>query len=662
MQLTYYTTSSLTPEYVDMLRGCARSVFKDGLKLNPTTDPWQAQLHLSPELDTESYLNEQFQHFYNLVPWPGHDDETLYLDIETFDADHMWNMEPQDFFRLGQWAWGIDGEVHTTTDYNVALDLIRKAYGVVAHFGHMFDLTVMFGRDSMEPLFMAKEQRVFDTFVHANLVNPAPFSYTDRNGHTFTDATKPEKAKGWLSLDNQCYQLGVPGKVEDLKKIAKKHGGFDEIPIDDPDFLEYARGDITALQQVTRALLSKRALEPYDWREQLVWAINAQMARNGVMVDTEKAQARVNELQAEKDVLLGELEREYGFPTEGKMPWRSNPGKDAIMNLLADHGITPESRPNWTKTKTGNLSLGGDVMIELTAGTDIEPMGEALATLMGQRALAQQALTCTDSKGYSHPQAVALQRSGRFSTSKPSMTVWSARGDKAIEKEYFIAEPGHAMLEFDYSSADGRAVAVMSGDEEFAKRFAPGAQPYDISGELFWGSEVYYLNKEELRPTSKNATLALGYRVRAPRLSEQLGIPLSEAWTILRNYEAAYPKVVAWQEAVTAQGEHGFVRNKWGRRMVVDWGRAFTQAPGLMGQSFTREVLVDGLIEMLELDPRLLQWLRFTVHDAVVASVPLDAVEYAQETIRACLVATFGDVEFVVATGEPAENWFTAGH
>lgn len=645
-----------------MLREAARSVFKDGVKLTPISDPWLAQLHLSAKSDTREYLLEQFTHFYNLVPWPGHDSETLYFDIETYSVEHMWNYTPEQMFRLGQYAWGIDGDVHLTTDLNELLALIRKAYGVVGHNIHFFDLSVTFGRNSIEPLLMSQAKRVFDTFVHANLVMPAPYTYTDRAGHTYFDAAQPRKARSWLSLDNLCFQLGIPGKVDDLKQLAKKHGGFDTIPVDDPEFLDYAMGDISALQGLTKGLLLKRPLEPYDWREQLVWGINAQMSRNGVKVDLEAAQARVDELQAEKDKLLGELQRDYDFPTQGKMPWRSNEGKAAIFKLLADHGITPETKPDWTRTKTGNLSLGGEVMLELTAGTELEALGESLATLMGQRALAQQALDCVDSLGFVHPQAMALQRSGRFSTTKPSMTVWSAREEKSFEKSYFVAEEGYSMLEFDYSSADGRAVAAMSGDKEFAKRFEPGAKPYDISGELFFGAEAYYLNYAPLRQLSKAATLGLGYRMRPRRLSEQLGIPLTQAQTIVGNYERAYPDVLRWQNEVTAKGEYGFVRNKWGRRMIVDPGRSFTQAPGLMGQSFTREVLVDGLIEMLERDPNLIRWLRFTVHDAVVPVVPEDSVEYAQEAFTSALTATHDGIDFVVAHGEPAKDWQSAGH
>lgn len=205
MNLTYFALSEFTPEYIALLRGAARSVFEDGVKLTPTNDPWRAQLHLDPNNDSREYLRDQFLHFYNLVPWPGHDHETLYLDIETYSIERRWNMPPEQYFRLGQYAWGIDGEVQITTDFGSLLTLIQKAYGVVGHNIHMFDLPVMFGADDMTPLFMTENQQVFDTFIHANLVNPAPYLFTDRKGHTWVDATKPDKARRWLSLDNQCF-------------------------------------------------------------------------------------------------------------------------------------------------------------------------------------------------------------------------------------------------------------------------------------------------------------------------------------------------------------------------------------------------------------------------------------------------------------------------
>src|SRR5690606_41466671 len=73
---------------------------------------------------------------------------------------------------------------------------------------------------------------------------------------------------------------------------------------------------------------------------------------NGVRVDTEKAQARVDELAARREVILRDIQERYGLPTEGDAPWRTQAGKEAILDALADYGITPETE-EWPKTPAG---------------------------------------------------------------------------------------------------------------------------------------------------------------------------------------------------------------------------------------------------------------------------------------------------------------------
>lgn len=672
MRLSFYATSKPSPEYLSRLKVAARSVYPRGVTLYTATDFTNADLVLDAS-DTDEEMIAMFEYNASLVPWPGHDAETLYFDIESHNAEKRWDMPVHEFVRTVQWAWGIDGETCFSTNVDDLYEQISGAYGLVAHNGHPFDFSVLLGDEALE---WARKGRLFDTFVFGNLANPAPHMFIDREGRKHFDALKPGKVMKWLSLDNQAFQLGIPGKMGNLEELAKRYNppktkledlDFGLIPTDDEDFVAYARQDIPALQGITFELLKRKKLDDYDWREQLVAAINAQMTRNGVVVDVKAAQERVDELAAVKEELLDHLRVEYDFPTDGAMPWRTNAGKSAIMKLLADHGITEASRPNWTRTATGNLSLGGDVILELTQDTPLAGLGEALSVLMGQRALAHQALACVHSDGLAHPQVSSLQRSGRFSVTQPSLTVWSARGDKAVEKRYFVAEPGCKLLEFDYSAADARAVAAMSGDAAFAKRFEPGVDAHDVSGELFYGHDVYHANREELRPIAKAATHALGYRVGAKRLAEVLDVPLETSKGFIERYRIAYPRVASWQDRVTFEGERGFVVNPWGRKMKVDTDRAFTQSAGLLGQSFTREVLVDGLIAMMNVDPRLMNWVRFTVHDAVVLSVPEEEVEYATRVVTECLSASVHptggqEMSFPVEHGLAADSWDQCAH
>lgn len=606
-------------------------------------------------------------------------EKTLFLDIETCNAGLEYDMPLEEFFRLGQYAWGWDGDIVLTTDLDDVLHQIQQADLIVAHNGHGFDFSVMLGDEALE---FGRDKRLLDTFVHANLVFPAPREYRNRQGHLYQNGDTPGGIFKWLGLDNLCYQLGIPGKIGDLKDIAKPYQpegtkvsdyNYGLIPTDDETFLAYAHDDIVALRLLTRELLNARPMNDYDWREQYKAAIDAQMTRNGVLVNRKRAQVRVDEIEVEKAELLSQLNRDYDFPTTGKMPWRSKLGKAAIMRILADAGITPATHGDeWAKTDKGNLSLGGDALIELTEDTPAAELGKTLAVLMGQRPLAQQALDNMKADGRVHPGITGLQKSGRRSVTKPGLTTWSSRDpSKVFEKAYFIAKPGHKLLEFDLNAADQRIVAAFSKDKEYAKRFEEGVDGHEINGRLIW-PDLYDSDPKHYRTLAKAPGHAVNYGGRPKKLAKTTGLPLEDMERFIENFEAMYKTLTDWQNRIRKQGESGWITNWWGRRMAVgvrwnedreEWqSRSFTVSPALIGQSGTTEVLYDGLIAMLAENWDFAKWILFPVHDALVLEVPDDRVEYAIEAVPRLMNQTINGIEFPVGCGPAGDNWAQCAH
>lgn len=598
---------------------------------------------------------------------------TLVFDIETHSADLLYAMPPSEFVRLIGYRW-VGHETVLTTDLEELREQIRSARLITGHNIHDFDLRAVFGMDSDEPLEMTMEGRVYDTWTHAILVNPAPYSYTDRNGKTVL-AAKPEQMKRWFSLDNQAYQLGVSGKTHDLKALAKEFGGFGEIPVDEPRFREYLLGDISTSAGVSeklwrRCAISKTAprgsFEHYAYREQNIAARAAVISSNGIRVDTLAAEERVRELAERREAIMAGLREGYDFPSEGKAPWATTEGKEAIFAALADHGIKPGPDVEWPRTPTGNLQLGGQVLLDLTEGTEAEELGRALAELKGQRSLAQLALDCTHPDGKVHPEITMLQRSGRWSTTKPGLTVWTARGEGAVEKRYFLPDTDdEVLLEVDYSNADARVVAALSGDKRYAERFEPGADGHMINAIAAWGAEVVASDPKHYRQMAKPLGHGWSYGGQAKTLSKQAKVPLEQAKIFCDGMNATYSRLVAWQNAVRREARQGYVVNHWGRRMPVEKGREFTQAPALLGQSGTREIVCDALLRMP------IHWLRRVkaqIHDALLFSVPKDM----WEECRDYLVDLMADVldpggrgqmiDFPVEAGEAGANWYEAAH
>lgn len=636
-------------------------------------------------------------------------DKTLFFDIESHSFDERYSMTPKEYFRLGGFSWGESDDVTITESYDEMLAEIRKADRVVAHNGHSFDLSVLFGVESIEPLQMTRARKVFDSYIHAILANPAPEGkYTDRNGKAVR-CTKPEEYRRWYSLDNQAYQLGVPGKLADLRGLAERYEfedvpilnaegdpvrfksgkhkgeakttrvrragvccGFGHIPLDLPEFREYLKQDVRALRDVSRKLLARSPFDYYAQREQLKMAINAQISRNGFRVDRPAMTQRIVDMAEQAAYALNDLNRRFGFPLTGKAPMRSTEGKAAVLAALKSVGLR---EANLGRTPTGDYSFSGDSIKKAAGYQEIggrlvrpedgnEPLlllAELFAMLGGQRSLAELTENSLHPDGKVHPSIQPLQRSGRMSTTEPGLTIWDD-----YHKDYYIPDTDdEVIVEFDLSQADARAVAAMSGDREFARRFEPGQDGHMINAIAAWGAEKVATDPELYRQKAKAPGHGWGYRLGVKKAAKILGCSLREAAKFLNGLNQAFQDVVRWQDKQSALGQsQGFVVNDWGRKMPIT-GSTHTQPPALLGQSATNEILYDGLIKLPE---RILRMIKVGVHDAVVASMPLATLERDRACVVACFERTWKprqggqEIFFPLGFGPPGNTWKEAVH
>lgn len=676
IEIPYAHLSVLTRKAKQMLSLVAHELYPGDL-LKLVDDP--ESILLSPEAiehcpAAQEILRSQMMRLFGLLPRVP--DDFLFLDIETHNAEKRWDMPLSEFFRLGQYAWG-EGEVVLTTNLDHLLAQIAKARRVIAHNGHSFDFSVLLGDDA---LHAAYEGRLFDTWVHATVHFPMPVTYLHTNGRTYTDYnTSPANARRWFGLDNQAFQFGFDGKSGDLKELAKKYNppktptgelDFGLIPVDDPDFLEYAKQDIVALREYFRSMLAVAPINDYDRRAQFMAAIDGQMTRNGIRLDVALAQSRVAEAEEQKEATLAKLEAEYDFPTEGKMPWRTKQGKEAIMRILADNGITPKT-VNWPLTATGNPSLGGDALIALTKGTPVEALGSSLALLQGQRPLAEQALRYLSSDGRVHPSVDGLQRSGRRSSTEPGLTTF----DEA-NKDLFIASEGFLMIECDLESSDARGVAAMSGDKNRAKWFEPGADSHEIVGRMLYGDSEYESHmpdgwekdatirkRNPLRKPSKVLNHSSAYNASPKKLHIITGEPLEICQRFVAMMDREYPRVAAWRnKLIQVATQNGYITTLWGRKLYVTPGREYTQAPALPSQNFTTEVLYDGLIRLYERNPKYLTYVLGQIHDALLGQAPEEEVEEFAVALQECVRQEINGIEVLMASGTPGSSWKASAH
>lgn len=611
---------------------------------------------------------------------------TLIFDCETHDAYQLYIMEPEEFVRLSGFKYAGSDHVYLTRDLDVLRNEIMDARFIIGHNIHTFDLRAIFGTKSDVPMQLADEGRVLDSFTHSVIAHPAPRLYTDRHGKK-ARATKPEESLKWHGLDEQAYQLGVQGKTDEFERLALRFApaenhvddgtgrtkikqrvayGAGRIPLDDPEYQAYLIGDVNASEIVARKLLERMPLTDYARREQRIESRKACIMSNGFRVDRPAAEARVEELRVQREGHMERLVKDFNFPTQGAQPWKSNAGKQAIcLALQKTAGIYPDNDA-WPRTAGGEPSFGGQVMIDLTKGTPAEELGVALGELMGQRSLAKLALDSCYPDGFAHPEITMLQSSARWSTTKPGLTVWTAHGDNAIEKAYFLPDSDdHVLLEFDYSNADARVVAALSGDYRFAERFQPGADGHMINAIAAWGADVVATDPTGYRQKAKAPGHGWSYGGREKTLALISGMSVEDMKTFVDGMDRSFYKVVEWQNKTRQFARrNGYVENEWGRRMPVEKGREFTQAPALLGQNGTREIICDYLISIPH---HAVRTIKAQVHDALVKSVPrAQAPAWREHTLRR-MEATMNPrggqrIDFPASCGPEGANWHASSH
>lgn len=160
--------------------------------------------------------------------------------------------------------------------------------------------------------------KVYDTLVMARLVFP------------------PKSSKERYSLGSVAQRLGIDGRLVDdgetvLKKLAAQYGGFDAIPLDNEEYVEYAKQDVRATANVYQQLLTQNVVsDDYLRREHAKMQRIAVVEEKGVRIDLDALGEMVAEEEATKNDIRTWLVDTVGIPGIGKAPWSTTVGKQAI--------------------------------------------------------------------------------------------------------------------------------------------------------------------------------------------------------------------------------------------------------------------------------------------------------------------------------------------
>lgn len=201
-----------------------------------------------PETPTEPETPEEPPAEPTAPPLP---EGVIAIDIETASGEELFSYG-EGFYRLGGYS-NSDGTVHLTEDGNELAKLVAEADITIGHRAIGYDLLLLakYHDLDLDP-FIDGDKIFYDTRIAAIHDDPPPSQMKDG------------EARSRYSLNGIAKRLGVPTKSDDIKRLAKKHGGFDAIPTDDPEYRAYLRDDIICAAAVAVEQIKEDNDDPQD--------------------------------------------------------------------------------------------------------------------------------------------------------------------------------------------------------------------------------------------------------------------------------------------------------------------------------------------------------------------------------------------------------------
>lgn len=575
----------------------------------------------------------------------------LAFDLETCSIEDLFRRP--DFFRLGAYGTSKWHRMFTDGDKIVeGLKLgLKDSRTLIGHNICDFDLVVLARWHGLD--LTTLRGKIADTYLLA-LINDPPLSGLEG---------RSMMPRGYYSLDQTCEHYGMPGKTDSAKRLAKAHGGFDMIPVDDPEYRSYLAGDIDASSRLINAM---PPMTDYARREMNVGLITSHMRLNGFRVDVPELQRALEQQAIRKQENIDQLSDLTGMPT-GRTVGIRNPrwetfasplatdlGKQAIITFMLDNGIKEKAIP--LTPKTGKLSTGADDMRELLSkivshggNAKLEIMIELIISIVGERTV-YQTINETRIDDRVHPSIAPSQASGRWSITKPGLTVLGKHEGRHVERRVLLPEVDHSIMTVDLRQVDARAVAAHSQDRNYMKIFQDGLDLHTTNAITAFGDAG-------MRQHAKPIGHGWNYGMSVSGLIKA-GVTREIAEQFNAAMRSNHPDVVRWQNNVRQMVRAGeLLDNGFGRMMRADPRFAHTQAPALVGQGCTRDILAEG---MLRLPTSVWPMLRSIIHDELVLSVPTDQYADVEPIVKDALTFEFRDVPIECDISKPASTWADA--
>jgi len=293
----------------------------------------------------------------------------------------------------------------------------------------------------------------------------------------------------------------------------------------------------------------------------------ADMERVGIAVDLpylaelgREMQARIAALEAE---IYGHVGHEFNIGSTQRL-------SEVLFDELH---LEVDKRKRRTKTKTGHISTGSDVLEELRGTHPIIELileHRHLQKLQGTYVDALQQLVDPETGRVHTSFNQTGAATGRLSSSDPNLQNIPIRTDigKRVRRA-FIARPGAKLLSADYSQIELRVLAHMANDPTLLEAFRVGEDPHAVTAAQVLGIPFESVTSDHRR-IAKMVNYGVLYGMSDYGLAERTGLPSADASGFIQRYFQRFDTVKAFQDKVIHKAEdEGYTETLLGRRRYV---------------------------------------------------------------------------------------------
>lgn len=228
--------------------------------------------------------------------------------------------------------------------------------------------------------------------------------------------------------------------------------------------------------------------------------------------------------------------------------------------------------------------------------------------------------------------------SGRLSSRNPNLqNITRTKEGLPDIRGLFRASPGRRIVQADYSQAELRTIAALSGDTELSRIYTEALDLHDVAAERFYGSGF----TKEQRSRAKNMNFGVAYRQSAATFQEKHDIPEKEGQKFIDWWWSNFRGVAKWEQEVETQIRSvGTLVSPFGRKRRFylltkeNIQASYREGINFYPQSTASDFTLRSVVEITRSIDRARASLCITVHDSIVGDVEESYIDEYSTIVR----------------------------